>query len=455
MVILEFLNRISFFSILTWGFFFISAVCALFLTTLRSPILRRYRPTLLATATSAIVLGILTWSTPVFLSHFGPDQSRLTPIDQLSITEWIEPVSNPDTEVPPDEIGFARELGVRFKFKLKFSYELQATLSASGDSLAVLDKKGLVHGFNAYTGLNHWMIPLRVTRLIGKLESRARLYLLEETSLHSLRVSCLDLKNPALLWQRTIPRTREGAMSLDSDSQNLIVSAGDYGIWAIKTKTGEVAWKRPELYSKTLPVVLEKRIFVFETGTNSKSGIWQGLNPITGKTEERIRSSEADLRSTALPAEEGNPAPVPGVVLAMPDATRILAYRPRDLSLLWSASFEEGMAGFATAGTKELFVLKGSNSLESRSLSDGSLRWQKKLSGVVRAPLHVSSDGKWIGVHTKMEGESEVISFYQGATGDYRVSARTSEPLFDFQVFGDWIYLFSENHLWAFRSLNN
>jgi outer membrane protein assembly factor BamB len=454
-VILEFLNRISFFSILTWGFFFISAVCALFLTTLHSPLLRRYRPTLLATATSAIVLGILTWSTPVLLSHFGPDQSRLTPIDQLSITEWIEPVSNPETDVPPDEIAFARELGVRFKFKLNFSYELQAPLSVSGDTITVLDKNGQVHGFNAYTGLNHWMIPLRVTRLIGKLESRSRLYILEETSLHSLRVSCLDLKSPALLWQRTIPRTREGAMNLDLDSQHLIISAGDFGIWAIKTKTGEVAWKRPELYSKTLPVVLEKRIFAFEPGANSKTGLWQGLNPANGKTEERIRSSETDLRWTVLPIQEGGPAPVPGVLLAMPDSTRILAYRPRDLSLLWNVAFEEGIAGFATSGAKELFVLRASNLLESRSLLDGTLRWQKKLSGVVRAPLHVSPDGKWIGVHTKMEGESEVISFYQGATGDYRVSARTSEPLFDFQVFGDWIYLLSENHLWAFRSSSN
>jgi hypothetical protein len=139
----------------------------------------------------------------------------------------------------------------------------------------------------------------------------------------------------------------------------------------------------------------------------------------------------------------------------MPDSTRILAYRPRDLSLLWNVAFEEGIAGFATSGAKELFVLRASNLLESRSLLDGTLRWQKKLSGVVRAPLHVSPDGKWIGVHTKMEGESEVISFYQGATGDYRVSARTSEPLFDFQVFGDWIYLLSENHLWALRSSSN
>jgi hypothetical protein len=87
MLILEFLNRSSFFSILTGCFFLIAAVCAILLTTLRGPLLRRYRRLMIGTASSCIFLGAVSWSFPFFLSRVNPDQSRLTPIDELITTE--------------------------------------------------------------------------------------------------------------------------------------------------------------------------------------------------------------------------------------------------------------------------------------------------------------------------------------------------------------------------------
>ena len=45
--------------------------------------IRKYRRMLIAVGLSSLLLGTLSWSTPFFLSRWNPDQSRLTPIDDL------------------------------------------------------------------------------------------------------------------------------------------------------------------------------------------------------------------------------------------------------------------------------------------------------------------------------------------------------------------------------------
>jgi hypothetical protein len=446
-LLLEFLNRISFFSILTWGFFFIAVVAAILLTGFRSVWLRKYRSSIIAISTSAILLGVLSASLPFFLSRLNPDQSRLTAIDQLVSTEWVEPVSNPETELPEDEIAWAKGLHYRFKYKLGLGYEFQKALSSGENGLVLMDKKGNLHGFNAYSGLNHWMIPLRINQLLDVRIDQKKLYLLERTSLDALRVSCVDIKDPALLWQRTIPRSKEGALEIDPASQILLISAGSNGVWALKLKTGEIDWKRPEIFSKTVALVTDRHILVFEPARAGLGGKWHFLDLNSGRVLQKTPHAYPDIKRFD---RKSNTPPVMGLV----DSENLFLFNPRDLSQSWSHHADGPIALTEFLGDQYLSLLDQTR-LELRSIAKNELKWQKKISPIPAPWVKSSPDLSVFAMPSEAGEEPQGISFFRSENGDYLGSAHTSEPLSDLYFLGDWLYLMSENHVWALKHESN
>jgi hypothetical protein len=451
-LLFEFLNRISFFSLLTWGFFLIAVVCALTVTNFHSARIRRYRSALIATATSSLLLGLITGALPHLMIRLGPDQSRLTPIDQLVTTEWIEPVSNPETEVVDEEIGFLRSIRYQFRYKLHFGFEARKILSAGDSTLVTLDARGNVHGFNAYTGLNHWQIRLHLNELLQVIPDQKRLYLLEKTSLQALRISCLDIRSPALLWQRTLPRSKEGSIVLDAREAKLLVSAGSSGIWALKSKSGELLWKRPELFSKSPTVALDRTNLVFEPAVAGMTGHWHFLNPHTGATLKKISHSHPDLAELipVVPVQE-IPASIPARVLARIDATNLLLLNPLDASVLWSHRSDTPIEKVVLLGQKQMLLLLDQNLIELRSLSENTLQWQKKIPLLPPPRVYASPDLSLFAGPFAGEGEPPGLAFYGLPSGDYLASGRESEPILDVFFYGDWLYLLSEHFFWAVR----
>jgi hypothetical protein len=447
--IVESLNRISTFSFLAWSFFFIAAVCAILLTSLHSPLIRRYRKTLLAVAGSSLVLGSGIWFAPLFISRLNPDQSRLTPIDELVRTEWLEPVGNPETEVPDEEVAWAKGLGYQFKYKLRFGYELQRPLPSGPESLLLLDQAGNLHGFDAYSGLNHWVLRLGLNRLLDFVRDSKKLYLLERSlSGSAVRISCVDYLNPALLWSRTVPRSREGTLGLDPETHTLYLSGSEGGVWALKSKTGEILWKRPELFSKARVLSGGKHLLVFEPPVGGKAGAWVFLDPLSGRTLQRTPHVYPELREFLVP-EGSRPGVKP--VLGMVDAENSFLLNPADLSQAWTYRAEAKLRALAMGGEDRFLSLDASNLLELRGLSRHELLWQKKIQSADPSFLRVSPDLRVLVIPSENEGESRSLSFYAFDTGEYLGSAHTSEPLVDIHFLGDWVYLLSENHVWAFR----
>ncbi|MBU6153385.1 MAG: hypothetical protein KGP28_03690 [Bdellovibrionales bacterium] len=452
MLLLEFLNRISFFSVLAWSFFFIAAVCAILLTSLRSPLLRKYRKSLIAVASSSMILGLAIWSLPLFLSRLSPDQSRLTPIEDLVRTEWIEPMSNPETELPDEEISWAKGLGYQFKYKLKLGYDLQRVLTSSPEALVLLDQEGNLHGFHAYTGLNHWVLRLRLNQLLDLSLDGKKLYLLERTSLGVLRISCVDYLNPALLWTRTIPRSREGAMVLDPETQTLFLSGAGAGAWALKSKTGEVLWKRPELFSKVRALRGGKHLLLFEPQVAGRRGHWMFLDPASGKTLQRTPHVYPDVRDFRDPG--ANRGGHPGhLVIGMVDEENSFLLNPADLSQRWTNHAESSLKSLALIGMDRFITWSEANLLELRGLQDHDLKWQIKVQASDLIWIHPSPDLSRVVIPSEVEGESRSVSFYSLSTGEYLGAARASLPLVDLHFLGDWVYLFSESHVWAYRKL--
>ncbi len=447
MLLFEFLNRISFFSVLTWGFFFIAVVCAITVTNFRSSRIRRYRSALITTATSALLLGLITGSLPYFMSRLSPDQSRLTPIDQLVSTEWIEPVSNPETEIVDEEVAFLGSLRYQFRYKLKPGYEFKRALTAGENTLVVLDQKGNVHGFNAYTGLNHWQIGLRIHQLLEVVTDQKRLYLLERTSLDALRISCLDTRNPALLWQRTLPRSKDGSIVLDPREQKLFVSAGASGVWTLKSKSGELLWKRPEIFSKIPAIPLDTRLLVFEPEVLSRPGHWHFLNPHTGATVRRVLHHSPDLEELWVLRN-------PEQLLVRADSQSLLLLNPADLTPLWNFRADSPIEKLALLGEKQFLLYRGQNLMELRTLPENELRWQKKIPLLPPAWIKPSPDLSFFAGPSASgvpEGGPKGVAFFETASGDYLTSGRESEPLVDLHYFGDWLYLMSEHYLWALK----
>ncbi len=450
MSLFEFLNRISFFSILAWAFYFIAALCAIVLTTLSTPLARKYRKNLIAVGTSGIMLGTIAWCTPYFLRKLNPDQSKLTSIDQLTSTEWIEPVSNPETELPKDEINWAKQISVQFKYKIQLKEEFSRAIAIEGDTVVYLDKNGTLHGFNAYSGLNRWQIELHTYHYLGSLLSQKKLYLLDRTSLDALRISCFDLQSPSLLWQRTIPNSREDAsLTVDWNNQSVIVSAASNGIWALKQKTGEILWKRPELYVKTKTLPSDKHILAFEPMVAGRAGSWYFLDPATGKTLQKNPHAFTDIQSL-IPGEM-NPS-LPPFVIAKVDDHNYFNLNHLDLSQGWSQhSNDQKIKIIENVGRDRYLVLYESNLLELHNSQTNALLWQKQLTQINPVWMAVSPNLDWIILPNQSEDEVPGLSFFRTETSEYVVTVRTTEPILDLRFFGDWLYLFSENHLWALK----
>ncbi len=450
MLLLEFFNRISFFSLLAWSFFFIAAVCAILLTSLRSPLLRKHRKSLIAVASSSMVLGLAIWSLPLFLNRLNPDQSRLTPIDDLVRTEWIEPVGNPETELPDEEIGWARGLGYQFKYKLRLGYDFEKVLASGPESLVLLDQGGDIHGFDAYTGLNHWVLRLRLNQALDFVLDGKKLYLLDHTSLGSLRISCVDYLNPALLWARTIPRSKEGALMLDPETQTLFVSGAAGGIWALKAKTGEVLWKRPELFSKVRALRGGKHLLFFEPKVAGKSGHWVFLDPVNGKTLQRTPHVYPDLESFLVVEHEPHSSGA-SPVLGLVDQENTFLLNPVDLSQRWTHHEESKLRAVRIVGKDRLLTLSDSNLLALRNLETHELQWEQTIHTPEVSFLRTNQDLSRVVVPSEKEGESRSLSFYDLATGEALGVAHVSLPLLDVHFLGDWVYFLSETHVWAAR----
>ncbi|MBS1958415.1 MAG: PQQ-binding-like beta-propeller repeat protein [Bdellovibrionales bacterium] len=444
----EFLSRISFFSILSWSFFLIAVICAIVLTNFHNPLVRKYRSTLLSIAFSGLALGAASWSTPFLLRQINPDQSRMTPIDQLTITQWVEPVSNPTTSenssaenaITPDEIGWAKKLGFKFKYKMGFQFEFEKLIASYDSTLVVLDKKGSLRGFNAYSGLNHWQINLDITQFVSRIQLQKKLFILDRNhQLDILRITCLDLQNPSVLWQRTIPNSRDGAMQIDLDNQNLIVSSGTNGIWALRSKTGEIGWKRPEIYSKIQTTIIGKQALAFEPSVMKRAGSWYFLDLLSGNTQQKVLHVYPDL---------GEAKSLGSIFVARVGNEQLFALNLPSLNPLWSFNLLEKPAFYEILSTGSYFVFYDSQSMEKRSIEKNELEWQKKFSNIDPRWIRFSADRSTFALPTSTD---QSIAFYDTETGEYKSSAVASEPIVDFTYFGDWMYVFSEGRMWAYQ----
>lgn len=438
----EFLSRISFFSILSWSFFFVGVCCALILTNSKHPRIRRYRSVLVSVGTSGLVLGLATWLTPLFLKKLNPDQSRLTPIHQLTITQWIEPVQNPQKpeDLSPQEIAFANPLGFKLRYKLNLAIEAKSFLSLHESTLVVLDDTGAVRGWNAYSGINHWQIDLNVLQPLQHLEVQKRLFILDrESSPDGLRLVCLDLQNPSVLWERRIPNSKDGAIQFDFDHQHVLVSAGINGIWALKAKTGEIAWKRPEIYSRWPVSFAQKSILAFEPAVMQKPGSWHFLEPHSGQTVQKSLHVYPDLSEVK---SMGN------FFLARPSLEQMFALNLPDLNPLWTQTYTEAPSFYQILGSGDYFLLSPDGLLEKRSIAKQELEWQKRIADVDPRWIRFSGDGKWFAFPWK---EPETFGLYSVDSGDFVASPTMTEAVSDVLFLGDWWYILAGNRMWAFQ----
>jgi hypothetical protein len=406
MFLLEFLNRISFLSLLIWSFYFIAVLCALILTNYASPMTRKYRKSLIAVGVSSIILGSLSWSSPYFMSKVNPSQSRLVPIDALVTTQWEEPVSNPDTDLPADEISWTKSLPYHFKYKVQFPESFRQAVAAEGSNLSYLDGAGNLRGFNAYTGLNHWHIPLRAVHVLAQLMADHKLYLLDDTHAN-LKVSCIDLVNPSLLWQRTIPNSKEGALSYDPDSQSIIVTAGNGGIWSLKAKNGEIFWKRPEIFSRVRAVVSPKHLVVFEPVIANHAGSWYFLDLQNGKTLQKSPHVYSEIQSFFVEPANASPS-----FLAEVDSENFFYLNHTDLSQLWNFRAQGKIKIAKFVDPERILFLYESGLLELRNAHDNSLIYQKKLADVTESWLRLNQDLSFLTIPSTNDDGNPGVSLF-------------------------------------------
>ena len=245
-----------------------------------------------------------------------------------------------------------------------------------------------------------------------------------------------------------IPNSKEGEISFDYDTQSLLVSTGVNGIWALKAKTGEILWKRPEIYSKTLPLYSPKHVLVFEPVVTNKMGSWYFLDSQTGKTLQKLPHVYPEVQKflAADPEHE-----IPQYFLAQVNSTQFFYMNHVDLSQLWTFNAQEPVEFTQSIDGQRYFVVYQSKRIEQRTSKTNELIWQKLLTEIDPKWLKITPDRKYFILPKHDSNEVPGVAFFNVENGDYVFTAKTSESILDASFYGNWFYLLSENHIWAFQ----
>ncbi len=441
--------------ILSWAFFLVSVICALMITSVKHPITRKYRKILISTAVSGMILGVGTWFMPLVLRKVNPIQSKKIALDHLPITAWEEPVENPITILDPtfDEMAWMKKVPedkkFKFKFKLRLENDFQKLLTIQENEFVYLDQDGNIRGFDPYSALNHWKIKTNIKSIISQVVGQKRLFLIDSPKNENLRVSCIDLQTPSVLWQRMIPESKEGAAVFDFETQSLIVSSASDGIWSLKSKTGEILWKKPEIFSKTKVLLAGKNFLAFEPPVGKKVGAWYFLDPLTGAVIQKQNHIYPEMENfTPFSTTDGLR------VLAQINAKQYFLLNPTDLNVIWSQTSMDEIIKINIIDDHGFLVAYENKILEKRDLKTGDLIWQKKMNQVDLKSFKIDPNQNLLVAPTADSDDREGTAFYSLEDGNYLFTAQMAENAVAVDFFGDWIYLMSETFVWAFNLSN-
>ncbi len=399
-----------------------------------------------------MILGVATWSMPLILRKVNPVQSKKVPLEQLPITSWEEPIENPVTTLEnPDEMDWLKripeERKLRFKFKLKLDRDFKKAIAIEEKLFLYLDQDGNLSGFDPYTGLNHWVIRAKIGKIVDQVIAQKRLYLIETAPQdEDIRISCIDLQTPSILWQRIIPDGKDASAIFDFETQSLVVSTLSDGIWSLKSKTGEILWKKPEIFTKTRVLHSGKNLLAFEPPVGKNVGSWYLIDPLTGKTNQKQGHVYPDMENF-IPFTYSEISQA----LAKVDAKQYFLLNPIDMSVVWSQMSTEPILKITIIDEETYLIAYAENLLEKRNLKTGELIWQKKMNQADLSTFKIDQKQRLIVATQSADEDIPGIVFFNLDDGDYLYSVQLSEPPLEAEFFGDWLFFMGESFVWAFQ----
>ena len=423
------------------------------ITSVKHPLTRKYRKVLISTAVSGMLLGVGTWFMPLLLRNMNPVQSKKIALEKLPMTTWEEPIENPITVLDPnyDEMNWLKKVPqdkkLHFKFKLKLVNDFQKIITIQENEFVYLDHDGNLRGFDPYTALNHWKIHINIKKIISQVVGQKRLFLIDSPKNENLRISCIDLQSPSILWQRIIPESKEGSAVFDFETQSLIVSTASDGIWSLRSKTGEILWKKPEIFSKNKVLTAGKNFLAFEPPVGKKIGSWYFLDPLNGSILKKQNHIYPEMENfTPIDTVDGKYA------LAQVNSNQYFLLNPADLAVLWSQTSTDAILSITIINEHHFLVAYENKILEKRDLKTGELIWQKKMSQLDLNAYKIDANQNLLVAPTSDTDDQSGTAFYNLEDGNYLFTAQMAETAMGVDFFGDWIYLMSETFVWAFNS---
>jgi len=425
------------------------------ITSVKLPLTRKYRKVLISTAVSGMILGVATWFMPLLLRKVNPVQSKKIAMEQLPITSWEEPLDNPITTLDTnyDEMSWLKKIPdsqkIKFKFKLRLENDFKKLITIQENQFVYLDQDGDLRGFDPYTALNHWKIHIGIKKIITQVVGQKRLFLIDAPKNEMLRISCIDLLTPSILWQRMIPESKEGAAVFDFETQSLVVSTASDGIWSLRSKTGEILWKKPEIYTKTKVLLAGKNFLAFEPPVGKNIGSWYFIDPLTGLVVQKKNHIYPEMENfTSFNTAEGVE------VLAQVNATQYFLLNPVDLTVIWSQTSIDPILKLTIIDEHRFLVAYENKVLEQRNLKTGELIWQKKMNQVDLTAFKIDAAQNLLLAPATDLDDRKGTGFYSLEDGNYLFTAQMAEPALGMDFFGDWFYLMGETFIWAFQHTN-
>lgn len=280
------------------------------------------------------------------------------------------------------QIALSQPLTVRWLYPSDFTTNL--TPAASDGHLYIPLSSGVLISLNASDGQLIWKTDIGGELSSSPVADERGVYVASETGGGSRLPSrangalrALGREGGITLWMRTLPMPIQG--SLVANEVNLYGGASDGRVYAIKKRTGDIAWVMQHSGSfSSQPSLFESKLYI-----GSDDGFLFSLDQYTGKINWRYRT-RGPIRGKIVVAA--------GIVYFGSTDGYVYALRETDGHLRWR---RRTGASVQTVGNAQsgLLAVSLDNFVYCFSYGNGDRLWKRQLAGRISAEPLTADDG--------------------------------------------------------------
>jgi len=439
------MDKISIFSLAALAFFSIGVGLALVVTLVRIPLIRRYRPTIVALIGSAFLLSIGSYALPKFVAFWNPEDSRMVSLEDFPKTEWVPESQDEQKSEPTTKINVDGAPGFEHWGKITHP-SLEKIFGVYGRVIYGWEEGGSFVGRDAYTD-GHVLFRIKLGTLIQAELRDSKAMVAFESKLRTY-VGEIDLTSPSVVWLRVFPKIKSAQFFWDPTDQWVAVASGAAGAWNFQSKTGEMLWHRADL--DAFSVFGGHETWIIGRNTQETLTSLIELRVADGQSEKKIALPTSAVPFKWLSGLNCSRAILASSAVSGTEDEKYIGFDAFNGSIQWTvskprSSNSDPMKFSLPLENDQVLMVSETGGMESRHCDTGELVWQKRFSGF---------SGEWVSHLTfptlgqlyAMPEEGGSVALFS-LDGEWRTSIRFGDRVRSIVSLGNWWFVASQSTL--------